>query len=287
VSVLHVGPLGVQGGPQIGSEEADSVTVSHPDIVLAQDTNPLTDLGQAFGTDNGTDLGLELTFPASVCVVPPPVVVGCRITGGGSVNGMLDPNTLAEITKAQFAGQVGAPCGCFGCFDKFDPKLASVQGNWSHKRKNKGGSMHAKTFNSLVCDCLGGNSGPGTPCLDAEHPLTEADHICITGVADFIPDSGNKKPIPVAFRFEATDHGEPGRADFYEMHILKPSGQLTVAAVAKAICCTKPYVQPGNTTAIANDSGNLVTGNIQIHPALKRSLAEECPPPDGVCEPLP
>jgi hypothetical protein len=199
---------------------------------------------------------------------------------------MLDPTIPAEITKALFAGQVGAPCGCFGCFDKFDPKLASVQGEWKHQRKNKGGSLHANTFNSLVCTCLGGNSGPGTPCLDAEHPLTEADHICITGVADFTPDVGNKTPFSVAFRFEATDHGEPGKNDVYEMHILKPATGQTAADLAKAICCTGPFVAPKTATAIANDSGSLIAGNIQIHPALAKSTDGLCPPPSGVCQPI-
>src|SRR5262249_1613824 len=158
---------------------------------------------------------------------------------------------------------------------------------WTHQRKNKGGSLHANTFNSLVCTCLGGNSGPGTPCLDAEHPLTEADHICITGVADFIPDTGNKTPIPVAFRFEATDHGEPGRNDFYEMHILMPPKGTAPSDIAKSICCTGPFAQPAGTTVIANDSGDLIAGNIQIHPALRKSTDGVCPPPSGVCTPLP
>jgi len=213
--------------------------------------------------------------------------VGCRITGGGSINGVLDPTIPAEITKATLSGQVGAPCGCFGCFDKFDPKLASVQGEWHHQRKNKGGGLSANTFNSLVCSCLGGNTGPGTPCLDAEHPLTEADHICITGVGDFSPDTGPKTSMRVAFRFEATDHGEPGREDLYEMHILMPAPGQTVDDLAKAICCTRAFVQPAGTIAIANDSGLLISGNIQIHPALAKSTDGPCPPPSGICVPIP
>jgi len=194
---------------------------------------------------------------------------------------------MAEISRAQFAGQVGAPCGCFGCFDKFDPKLASVQGEWNHQRKNKGGSLHANTFNSLVCSCLGG--AVGSLCPDAAPPRTPADHICVTGIGDFTPDNGTAKKggVPVAFRFEATDHGEPGRNDVYEMHILMPAAGQTTADLAKAICCTRPFVQPAGTTVIANDSGSLIAGNVQIHPALAKSTDGTCPPPSGMCVPIP
>ena len=197
----------------------------------------------------------------------------------------MDPTIMAEITKAQFAGQVGAPCGCFGCFDQFDPKLASVQGNWNHRRKNKGGSMKASSFNSLVCSCEGGSVG--SLCPDAEHPLTQADHICITGIGSFTPDTAPRKAKTVAFRFEATDHGEPGRDDFYEMHIFTPATGQTVAELAKAICCTRPRSVLPATGIIANDRGRLIAGNIQIHPALRKSTDGECPPPDGMCVPIP
>jgi len=224
--------------------------------------------------------------PGMIKVNVPQTPVGCRITGGGTVNGVLDPNIMADITKAQFAGQVGAPCGCFGCFDKFDPKLASVQGNWTHQRKNKGGSLHANTFNSLVCSCLGGTVGD--LCPDATPPRTPADHICITGIGTFIPDTGNgnKNPIPVAFRFEATDRGEPGNNDFYEMHIFTPAAGQTTEQLAQAICCTNPTSVLPVTGVVANDQGLLVAGNIQIHRALAKSTDGPCPPPRGVCMPV-
>src|SRR5436853_5719421 len=104
-----------------------------------------------------------------------------------------------------------------------------------------------------------------------------------------MPDTGNAKKtgIPVAFRFEATDNGEPGTSDVYEMHILTPGAGQTTDALAKAICCTRPFVQPAGTTVIANDSGTLIHGNIQIHPALKKSTEGPCPPPSGMCVPIP
>jgi len=194
---------------------------------------------------------------------------------------------MAETTVlTEFAGQVGAPCGCFGCFDNFDPKRASVQGEWKYKLKKHGGSLHASIFNSLVCSCLGGSVG--MLCPSAEHPRTPADHICVTGIADLSPDTGNsKKTTPVAFRFEATDNGEPGTADVYEIHILGPAAGQTTMDVAKAICCTRPFVQPPGTTVFANDLGTIIRGNIQIHPALAKSTDGTCPPPSGMCVPIP
>src|SRR5205814_831986 len=65
------------------------------------------------------------------------VDMGCRITGGGFINGITDPFTMAEIVRAHFGGQVGAPCGCIGCFDQ----SGHVQGNWTHNRKNHKGGL--------------------------------------------------------------------------------------------------------------------------------------------------
>ena len=49
-------------------------------------------------------------------------VIGCRITGGRIVpNGALKPGPYGEITKGTGGGQVGAPCGCIGCFTTPDP----------------------------------------------------------------------------------------------------------------------------------------------------------------------
>src|SRR6184192_3209483 len=217
------------------------------------------------------------------------VLAGCRITGGGAIpGGGVDPTVMGETTVlTEFAGQVGAPCGCFGCFDNFDPKRASVQGEWKYKLKKHGGSLHASIFNSLVCSCLGGSVG--SLCPSAEHPRTPADHICVTGIADLSPDTGNVKnrTTAVAFRFEGTDNGEPGTGDVYEIHILGPARGQTTTDLAKAICCTRPFVQPPGTTARANDLGPILRGNIQIHPALAKSTDGTCPPPSGMCVPIP
>src|SRR2546426_1987750 len=191
--------------PRAGAADSFLVAV-HTDVAKSTDPNPLNDTATTMGEDLAQHAPslFNLDFGGFINVLAPSQVAGCRITGGGAVNGMIDPNIMADISQAQFSGQVGAPCGCFGCFDNFDPKRASVQGEWNHQRKNKGGSLHASIFNSLVCSCEGGSVGAF--CPSAEHPRTPADHICITGVGDFMPDKGNPKGggIPVAFRFEAT-----------------------------------------------------------------------------------
>src|SRR5262249_28793266 len=50
------------------------------------------------------------TSTASPTTTPPPI--GCRVTAGG-----VSPGSLADISSANFGGQVGAPCGCVGCSD--------------------------------------------------------------------------------------------------------------------------------------------------------------------------
>ena len=54
--------------------------------------------------------------------------VGCRITAGGvAPDGGMDTGQFADIKFATFGGQVGAPCGCSGCFDQLD----HIQGSWA------------------------------------------------------------------------------------------------------------------------------------------------------------
>src|SRR6185295_19343918 len=129
---------------------------------------------------------------------------GCRVTGGRQV---LDDQVEGEmeITKATGGGQVGAPCGCIGCFDEFD----HIQGNWTHSRKKKQGSFKAVDFNSLVCGC---------ECENSEGSLSTSfdGNLCNEG------ESGNKKNETVAFRVEEEGHGEPGGGhDEYRIWIYK------------------------------------------------------------------
>src|SRR5262249_37967681 len=110
---------------------------------------------------------------------------GCRITAGGvSPDGGLDTNESAEDTTARFGGQVGAPCGCIGCFDTYD----DIQGNWEHPRKSKKGNFHAQDYNSLVCGCDGVFDGklcnPGNRPPGPEPRKAPANMACFSGVGD-------------------------------------------------------------------------------------------------------
>jgi hypothetical protein len=201
--------------------------------------------------------------------------------------------------KATGGGQVGAPCGCIGCFDDFD----HIQGSWQHSRKKKQGSMHALDFSSLVCGCDADAGGPlpgkfdGVICGDRDTgPLPRpapANLACFTGVGDFSETGTGKKTERVAFRVEVEDRGEPGAGtnsgpseDVYDIRIWRPTGNETVKTLVDAICCRKSTAQ-----AVADagrqpdifDGGNLIHGNLQIHPQIP-SHADECPGPSGgVC----
>ena len=196
------------------------------------------------------------------------VDMGCRITGGGFINGITDPTTMAEIVRAHFGGQVGAPCGCIGCFDQ----SGHVQGNWTHNRKNHKGGLKASAFNSLTCSVVPGG-GPAPPAAPA-------NKACFSGVGDWTPTNG-AKTIKVVYRGEVEDHGEPGSSDYYRMRMWIPSGSWTLSTLTAATCCTTTAA--GAPAPYFDDNGTLVGGNIQIHPQLHASTDGVCPVPDGVC----
>ena len=80
----------------------------------------------------------------------------------------------------------------------------------------------------------------------------------------------------MAFRLEATDHGEPGINDNYRLRIWIPGSGEDAAGLAKAACClnkTPTIRQPD-----IDDGGTLLSGNIQIHQELAKSVNGPCPP---------
>lgn len=251
--------------------------------VLASDPNPLIDGARGNGIDLGNqNLPIETSFVGSLCVLPPPV--GCRITAGGYINGFTDPNSPATIFKATFGGQVGAPCGCSGCFDA---AAGRVQGNWTHSRKSKNGRFKADMFNSLICGCNTNGEArfDGNLCTPGPPPRTPANTICVSGVGTLDESGGPKGGRPVAFRFQSDDRGEPGVNDHYRIRMWAPSGTKTPAQLAREICCT--IADPTVTDPLlVDDDGDLIGGNIQIHPALAKSDPEtgNCPPPRGSCQ---
>jgi hypothetical protein len=62
-----------------------------------------------------------------------------------------------------------------------------------------------------------------------------------------------------------------------------PSGEETAKGIADQVCCTKQNLTI--RTANIDDGGNLLGGNLQIHPAHQSSEAGICPKPRGVCVP--
>jgi len=257
--------------------------------------------------DDGNDNDADNCSNSCITNVPP---VGCRITGGRYVlDDQAGQPPDAAITRGQGGGQVGAPCGCIGCFDEFD----HIQGQWQYSRKNKQGNFHAREFNSLICGCdqdgacnSGGVNGsafadpaafsgqlcnPGDPGPGPEPRPSPANVACFSGIGWWTSANG-RKGIPVAFRVEVEDRGEPsggehadGTCDVFQIRIWIPGPGETAAELADQVCCIDGYdtirsVRPPNI----RDGGNLVHGNIQIHPQTPNSRDGTCPVPDGTCQ---
>jgi hypothetical protein len=187
-----------------------------------------------------------------------------------------DPTILAAIERATFGGQVGAPYGLVGCHDDFD----QIQGEWTHLRHRRRGSFHASDYNSLVCGCDDGMGGPGVLdgrlCNpDDREPGPEprpapANIACWAGVGQYNRTNG-RRTTTVAFRVNVEDRGEPGAgnnagtySDVYRIEIWIPSGNETALELSELACCLR---DPGTVrSADIQDGGNLIRGNLQIHP---------------------
>jgi hypothetical protein len=211
-----------------------------------------------------------------------PVEAGCRITGGGITSlGETDPERLASVAWASFGGQVGAPCGCIGCFDDYD----HVQGQWTHVRHKGQGRLRAPHFASLICGCDGVFDGhlcnPGDRDPGPEPRPAPANMACWTGFGQF----GHKDAV---FRTEVEDRGEPSTGknsgpseDVYRMQIWVVKANESASALLDKICCRN--AEPLARTPDVSDGGNLGHGNIQIHPPTPLTDRGICPPPSGTC----
>jgi cysteine-rich repeat protein len=207
------------------------------------------------------------------CTQPP---IGCRITGGG-----ITPDNppaasyapgVAAIDKATFGGQVGASCGCIGCFDDLD----HISGHWTHNLKVEKGKFHASDYSSLVCN-LDDGEGP-------KPRKAPANSACFAGIGylDMKQSRGNQR---VAFRVEVEDRGEPGagknsdkQADVYRIRVWIPEQGQEPEDLLDSICCLNadPLEVPEPDI---DDGADLIHGNIQIHPVLPNTENERCPPP--------
>jgi hypothetical protein len=228
--------------------------------------------------------------------------LGCRLTGGGIVcdpndpdsECTTDPATGAEIAKATFGGQVGAPYVIGGCnLDNFD----CIQGEWTHMRHNRKGTFHASEYNSMICRCTDADGNDvlpvgqlcnpchGPECHADDYPGPEprpapANVACFSGKGLWRPTAGRRE-VPVAFRVEWEDRGEPGAGqnagnleDVYRIRIWipdVPQNQQDAEATRLAVlaCCTNTVDQAISSIGRlpdVNDGGNLTHGNLQIHP---------------------
>ena len=146
--------------------------------------------------------------------------------------------------------------------DDFD----CIQGEWTHMRHSKSGTFHAMDYNSMVCQCVDANGTPvgttghlcnpchGSDCHDPNYPGPEprpapANVACFSGKGLWYPTNG-RRSIPVAFRVEVEDRGEPGAGnnagnleDDYRIRIWIPTvpqnqQDAAATALAEASCCT-------------------------------------------------
>ena len=212
-----------------------------------------------------------------------------------------------DITKGTGGGQVGAACGCIGCYDDYH----HIRGQWQYTRKAQGGNgkknlgtFHASDYNSLMCLCLDANGNP----VDTENGLCNpgnrdtgpeprpapANAACFTGVGTISPPQLGKRTEVVAFKIYVEDRGEPGAgnnsgtlADIYHIQIWIPNrdpqsgnpvelGETADDLAARA-CCFDP--DPDLRQPNIDDGGELIHGNIQIHPETPLTEKDVCSPP--------
>lgn len=145
--------------------------------------------------------------------------LGCRTTGGGR-----QAASFPAVRYVTHGGQVGAPVGNETAFS---PDSTCIQGNWEHVRHIKAGlrgNFHAKSFDSLMCACLGCPEDPFAPITIGGicnpdnttcGPLPRkapANKITFSGVGDYVLTQGNRTPRSVLFRVDLEDRGEPGNS---------------------------------------------------------------------------
>ncbi len=148
----------------------------------------------------------------------------CRVTGGGKQLKQYTSSLDAafDVRYVTHGGQVGAPVGTATAFD---PDSPCIHGRWTHVRHAKGGlrgNFHGRSFDSLMCACLGCPENPGTGVViggrcnpddrvcGPEPRKAPANKICFSGVGDYVLTSGRRTPRSVLFRVDIEDRSEPG-----------------------------------------------------------------------------
>jgi hypothetical protein len=174
---------------------------------------------------NGTNITVRSECSATVSW--PCEQGGCRQTGGGRqpgestyTNPALDlGGTPRYVTHG---GQVGAPVGRE---NSFDPDSDCIHGRLTHVRHIKGGlvgNFQARSFDSLMCACLGcpedpgsgvstnGLCNPGARICGPEPRKAPSNKIAFSGVGNYVLTNGRRVPRSVLFRVDIEDRSEPG-----------------------------------------------------------------------------
>jgi hypothetical protein len=239
---------------------------------------------------------------------PPPQCqqLGCRVTGGGRVDacgpgdsgcdpstpGSCAPDTCASpALNATHGGQVGAP---IGVATPFTPDSACIAGEWTHVRHIRPrlfGNFHARSFDSLECACLPCPENPDAPGVvgalcnpddricGPEPRRAPANKICFSGPGDYALTNGKRDKRSVVFRVDVEDRSEPGGTngppppDRYRMRIWFVDPDTSAGLdLRRAVACADPTTENISApTPDIDDGGDLIRGNQQIHPPLKKT----------------
>jgi hypothetical protein len=286
---------------------ADGVTVvvAGPITLIPGQSAPYTGQYEPVGypsTDQVTATGATSPFCGSqtvramvTCTVEgPPPPAGCRVTGGGR---QFESNP--QVRYVTHGGQVGASVGVA---TPFTPDSDCIKGQWQHVRHIKGGqrgNFHARSFDSLMCACLGCPENPDSPGVvgqlcnpgdricGPEPRRAPANKICFSGVGDYTTSKGKKNIRSVVFRVDIEDRSEPGGfkpggqtppPDRYRIRIwfldgnegdpASPAGM----ALRQGVACADPLTEQV-TARIPDidDGGDLERGNHQLHPSTGAS----------------
>ncbi len=77
---------------------------------------------------------------------------------------------------------------------------------------------------------------------------------------------------------------DDGTTDVHRIRIWIPTGDETAKELADGACCTNLDPEGAIGAPDIDDGGELVHGNLQIHPMLGHSEDGVCPVPDGNCQ---
>jgi hypothetical protein len=173
-------------------------------------------------------------------------------------------------------GQVGAPVGRE---TSFDPDSDCIHGRLTHVRHIKGGlrgNFQARSFDSLMCACLGcpedpgagvtvdGLCNPGARICGPEPRSAGANKIAFSGVGNYVLTNGRRTPRSVLFRVDIEDRSEPGGskpggakapADRYRIRIwvLTPQELALLNNPNNRLCAFRQAIAANETNVVIKD----------------------------------